>query len=642
MAFTNDEIAQIIEEFFNTVGARQYVGARYVPIFGRKGETSIEWDGGLAPYEPLTIVLHDGNSYTSRQFVPIGIDITDTAFWAETGNYNAQVEAYRNDVLRLSESVSELETTIEETVEELEEYVVDSIEKSRIGFEVGWISDTTGTCVVCKGDTGVICLDVGSADGNAALFSQQLGEFLGEQKIDVIVISHYHDDHSTGYEVVKQYAKDGCIVYEQMNPTINNTQYDQYVTNRNAIINAFGAANVKVPTNNQVINVGDLKLRIVNTDATNIPAYNSVNGESTRNANGLNVYSLISFVSKNGNTLCFTGDCEGITERLMEQYVEPCSIVSTPHHALNYLGYSEFFDKCTPKAWLYTKRNTILYNAMNIASFTDRFCGRYSVAENLPMLNGDSKAIFELSNNDIILKHGAFLSAADGTKGYAYSPMEMLGCTYYNDEPYSLLAMTGNEFLDNCRNYNPKQSCTFSGEYQIFEETPQFITDIVEYLGASTTETLRITPFGSALIIGNPNVLNNSKMAMMAGSANLSEESTTIVRINGISTPKRYVELSEGVTSLTITDDIIKRLLQYGNDNLYVEVATTSDISVRYRVYLKPINSQYREYRGIASDRNLTRLFNVAIVDNVVTGKIYSITNDTTTDAYIGAYGVGI
>ena len=73
---------------------QQYIGARYVPIFGRKDEESIEWDNSK-PYDPLTVVLHEGNSYTSRQFVPVGIDIKNEDFWALTGNYNAQIEAYR-------------------------------------------------------------------------------------------------------------------------------------------------------------------------------------------------------------------------------------------------------------------------------------------------------------------------------------------------------------------------------------------------------------------------------------------------------------------------------------------------------------------------------------------------------------------
>ena len=75
-------------------GVRQYVGARYVPMFA----DPLEWSDAIG-YEPLTVVLHEGNSYTSRQSVPVGIDIDNATYWAESGNYNAQVEAYRQEVL---------------------------------------------------------------------------------------------------------------------------------------------------------------------------------------------------------------------------------------------------------------------------------------------------------------------------------------------------------------------------------------------------------------------------------------------------------------------------------------------------------------------------------------------------------------
>ena len=71
----------------------QYIGARYVPLFAEP----IEWDK-TQQYEPLTIVTHEGNSYTSRQFVPTGVEITNETFWALTGNYNAQIEKYRKEV----------------------------------------------------------------------------------------------------------------------------------------------------------------------------------------------------------------------------------------------------------------------------------------------------------------------------------------------------------------------------------------------------------------------------------------------------------------------------------------------------------------------------------------------------------------
>lgn len=70
----------------------QYIGSRYVPLFADPAEWS-----STKEYEPLTIVLHEGSSYTSKQFVPVGIDITNTDFWARTGDYNAQVELYRRE-----------------------------------------------------------------------------------------------------------------------------------------------------------------------------------------------------------------------------------------------------------------------------------------------------------------------------------------------------------------------------------------------------------------------------------------------------------------------------------------------------------------------------------------------------------------
>ena len=103
-SFTPEQIQEILNIYFENFAHRQYIGQRYVPIFGRKGEESIEWDN-TGIYEPLTIVLYQGNSYTSRQFVPIGVEITNQTYWANTGNYNAQVEAYRQEVLNLNNNI---------------------------------------------------------------------------------------------------------------------------------------------------------------------------------------------------------------------------------------------------------------------------------------------------------------------------------------------------------------------------------------------------------------------------------------------------------------------------------------------------------------------------------------------------------
>ena len=104
--FTPQQIEQFLQEFFDVVGSRQYVGARYVPVFGHGGHSPIEWDGGAEAYEPLSIVYHVGTTYTSRQYVPAGVDITDTNYWVVTANYNAQVEQYRQEVLGFSDRIN--------------------------------------------------------------------------------------------------------------------------------------------------------------------------------------------------------------------------------------------------------------------------------------------------------------------------------------------------------------------------------------------------------------------------------------------------------------------------------------------------------------------------------------------------------
>lgn len=93
MALSPEEITSILRNYFDDFEHAKYVGMRYVPIFGRRGESSYAWDN-TKPYEPLTVVYDatTGNSYTSRQFVPAGALLTDTDYWVKTFDYDAQVE----------------------------------------------------------------------------------------------------------------------------------------------------------------------------------------------------------------------------------------------------------------------------------------------------------------------------------------------------------------------------------------------------------------------------------------------------------------------------------------------------------------------------------------------------------------------
>jgi predicted nucleic acid-binding Zn-ribbon protein len=92
-----------------------------VPIFA----DPIEWDKSKA-YESLTIVVHDGESYTSRCNVGPGIDITNTTYWAKTGAYNAILEQYRNEVGDLSSQVTSFATDNAEFRKKIDGYDKDN------------------------------------------------------------------------------------------------------------------------------------------------------------------------------------------------------------------------------------------------------------------------------------------------------------------------------------------------------------------------------------------------------------------------------------------------------------------------------------------------------------------------------------
>ena len=123
-----------------------YIGARYVPkIFG-------EWDNTIK-YEPLSIVLYKGNSYTSKTYVPIGEDISNEIYWVCTGNYNAQVEKYRletKEAKRIAEESKEIATSLNGQVEQNKTDVGDiniKLEKSFL---------TSGVNIVTVGSKGAM------------------------------------------------------------------------------------------------------------------------------------------------------------------------------------------------------------------------------------------------------------------------------------------------------------------------------------------------------------------------------------------------------------------------------------------------------------------------------------------------------
>lgn len=123
-----------------------YIGNRYVPKFYTNSDGTAQWNQN-AEYEPLIIVTNEGSSYTSRKPVPSGIALTNSEYWVLSGNYNAQVEQYRQEInnavqgvedrlngqeqdfqLILAEKQREINAYVDETKTDVTEYADSTIE----------------------------------------------------------------------------------------------------------------------------------------------------------------------------------------------------------------------------------------------------------------------------------------------------------------------------------------------------------------------------------------------------------------------------------------------------------------------------------------------------------------------------------
>ena len=129
-----------------------YTGMRYVPVFADPAE----WSSANS-YEPLEIVIHEGNSYTSKTFVPVGVEITNQEYWANTGNYNAQIEQYRQDVADVKDqistanaNISNINTQIKDINAQIDEIETEIRDGIYLCLGDSWVAEGTIANVIAK------------------------------------------------------------------------------------------------------------------------------------------------------------------------------------------------------------------------------------------------------------------------------------------------------------------------------------------------------------------------------------------------------------------------------------------------------------------------------------------------------------
>ena len=180
---------------------RQYVGARYVPKFANPAA----WTSGTS-YEAMTIVTYNNSSYTSKIPVPatIGNPADNPDYWALTGNYNAQVEEYRQETQKVAGDI-ETERNRATSAEEKLSTDITNLgtfkNASLVAFGDSWVNPTTEfygnwveTCAEILGCTK----SYNFADGGSGFSGLQIEESAKAVSINAQV--EYARNHMTESE----------------------------------------------------------------------------------------------------------------------------------------------------------------------------------------------------------------------------------------------------------------------------------------------------------------------------------------------------------------------------------------------------------------------------------------------------------
>ena len=214
----------------NLSGQNVYVGHRYVPkIFG-------EWSNENT-YEGLSIVTYQGDSYTSKKRVPVGVDILNEEYWVVTGNYNAQIENYRQDVRNLSAHVDTYDELITTQGNEIDEIDVKLGEITVFTSDFKEAGDTDDTLSVNRalefvstngGGKVFINGDVTLSDTIHVLPKTELYSSSKKTKIlftnTTVPVLSFHEDskaYDLDIEVPNNYAS-SALLFESKNLNFNN------------------------------------------------------------------------------------------------------------------------------------------------------------------------------------------------------------------------------------------------------------------------------------------------------------------------------------------------------------------------------------------------------------------------------------
>ena len=220
----------------------QYIGARYVPLFA----DPYEWND-TREYEPLTVVYSNGNSYTSKQYVPTGTPLTDENYWAITGNYNAQVEQYRKETKVISDKYDTIAKKANDaiSISQTNKQDIASNDAELAGTaESGLKTLITAETERAKGAEGTISQNLDTISGNVNTITKTVNE-QSKSISNNTTANHNHDLQLAGtldsglktlinskFPIAANNIKDGAVTAPKLSTSAINSIMQSFTVRR--------------------------------------------------------------------------------------------------------------------------------------------------------------------------------------------------------------------------------------------------------------------------------------------------------------------------------------------------------------------------------------------------------------------------
>lgn len=245
--------------------------------------------------------------------------------------------------------------------------------------EVHFLDTGQSDCILIKTDIKNYLIDTG-----AAYYSDKILKYLdlnGINKVDTLILTHYHDDHYGGLLKIADSRKINKVLLPMHNNKIKFSIYKE-LTKR-------GVA-VKYISNNYILKEGRVNLKVI------APLKKD---KKIENNNSIVLQGEI-----DGISYFFAADCEMEEEDYMVKMnnINCCDILKVPHHGLNTSSTESFLKKVSPKVAIVTCNGVESPEgkAMSRISETGSIILRTDLQGNIVIKNG----ILNMSKLDLNIK----------------------------------------------------------------------------------------------------------------------------------------------------------------------------------------------------------------------------------------------